>query len=69
MDIYKSIPKPRLYLFLYKVELAQDLVRNYRMRGRELGINITINIAKKVSKLRALDKTKWEVVGCKELDI
>jgi hypothetical protein len=39
------------------------------MGGREPGINITIDIAKKVSELRTLDKTKREVAGRKELDI
>jgi hypothetical protein len=39
------------------------------MRGREPGIYIIIDIAEEVPKLRAFDQTKWEVAGCKELDI
>ena len=39
------------------------------MRSREPGVNITIDISKKVSELRAFDKMKWEVAGRKELDV
>jgi hypothetical protein len=39
------------------------------MSGRKPGINIVVDIVKKVTKLWALYKTKWEVASCKELDI
>jgi hypothetical protein len=39
------------------------------MRGWKPGINVVVDIVKKVPKLRALDKAKWEVASYKELDI
>jgi hypothetical protein len=39
------------------------------MRGRKPGINVVVDIVQKIPKLRAFDKTKWEVASCKKLDI
>ena len=69
MDICTSTVKSRLHLFLHRVELAYDPVSDCCMRGRKPGINIVVNIVQEVPKLRALDKAKWEVASCKELDI